>query len=571
MESSNKKIYPHIIEDLKDWPINKLSDDRDAFVKEIEAYTLEKLMRKEGDILSNMIARTIYLEKIRVKEEPWKVDPQDDAQFWNRMRKTLVGKSLDKEQAEAREANRAILNKIINRYAEEIVGNFNIKTFLFARRFLTMFFNRLLNTAASRNARRLFNTKHHLRERLKVEGHVEQVRGLAKKGVVILMPTHFSNLDSIMIGYAMDAIVGLPGFSYGAGLNLFNTGYTAYFMNRLGAYRLDRRKKNEIYLETLKSMSKLSIERGTNSLFFPGGTRSRSGALETKIKKGLIGTVVEAQRALAAKGDDTKIFVVPLILSYPFVLEAPFLIEQHLKSTGKEHYIKSKDGSVSARKLMRFAWRFFSEWNDITLSMGQPMDVLGNPIDMDGNSLDRQGNFINIAEYFMSNGKIEPNFQREQEYTKMLGHRIVERFHKDNIVLSSHLLAFTAFNIVRAQYPNLDLFGILRLPTSDFYFPEEMIYNAVGQMQEILHEMESRGDIKLSEEIRLDVPALVKDGISRLGTFHALKPLKFDKQKRIVSQDFKTLFFYHNRLENYNLEKKVNWQGFTLAELSAAE
>ncbi len=48
-------------------------------------------------------------------------------------------------------------------------------------------------------------------------------------------------------------------------------------------------------------MSRLSIQRGVNSLFFPGGTRSRDGAIETDLKMGLLGTVVEAQRAMVAK------------------------------------------------------------------------------------------------------------------------------------------------------------------------------------------------------------------------------------------------------------------------------
>lgn len=101
-----------------------------------------------------------------------------------------------------------------------------------------------------------------------MKGDIDHVRSLAQKGTLIIVPTHFSNLDSILIGYVLDAVTGLPAFSYGAGLNLYNTGYTAYFMNRLGAYRVDRRKKNKIYLETLKSMSSLSIQRGTNSIFF---------------------------------------------------------------------------------------------------------------------------------------------------------------------------------------------------------------------------------------------------------------------------------------------------------------
>jgi glycerol-3-phosphate O-acyltransferase len=159
----------------------------------------------------------------------------------------------------------------------------------------------------------------------------------------------------------MDAVVGLPQFTYGAGLNLYNTGYTAYFMNRLGAYRLDRRKKNPIYLETLKTMSNLAVQRGTNSLFFPGGTRSRSGAMEKELKKGLLGSVVEAQRDICGRADNNKIYVVPLIIGYHFVLEAEFLIESYLKLIGKEHYIaKEKDQSYSVRKWLRFGWSFFS-------------------------------------------------------------------------------------------------------------------------------------------------------------------------------------------------------------------
>lgn len=39
-------------------------------------------------------------------------------------------------------------------------------------------------------------------------------------------------------------------------------------MNRLGAYRVDRRKKNAIYLEALKVYSTEVIMRGGHSLFF---------------------------------------------------------------------------------------------------------------------------------------------------------------------------------------------------------------------------------------------------------------------------------------------------------------
>ncbi|MEL7021668.1 MAG: 1-acyl-sn-glycerol-3-phosphate acyltransferase, partial [Bacteroidota bacterium] len=375
-----QKIFPPVFERIEDWPIFKLHQNRKDFVRKIEQHTLKRLMHGNIQKTTAEIAKTIYRERIRIKEEPWKVDPPNEEQFWKRVRSRLVRRSLDKSDKQARAANEKILKQIIHRYAEEIVGTFKISTFQFARRFLTAFFNRLLNTAAHRNWSRLFGTKYHLYDRIKVFGEIETVRELFKKGAVVVVPTHFSNLDSILIGYAMDTITGFPSPFYGAGLNLYNTGYTAYFMNRLGAYRIDRRKKNPIYLETLKATSNLAIQQGTNALFFPGGTRSRSGAIETKLKLGMMGTVVEAQRSLCQESSDRKVFIVPLVLGYHYVLESRSLIEQYLRSTGKENYLPVKDESTSFRKLSRFIWSLFSASNDIILSIGEPMDVLGNRV-----------------------------------------------------------------------------------------------------------------------------------------------------------------------------------------------
>jgi glycerol-3-phosphate O-acyltransferase len=554
----NIEIYPPVIPEIEDWPIFKLSEDREAFIKEINKYTLEKIIQKQPELVSDLLIKTIYLERIRIKEEPWKVDPPNERQFWNKIRKNLVRFSLDKEEEEAKASNEEILKKIIGRYAEEIVGTFQISTFLFARKFLNVFFNRLLNTAASRNFRRFYGRRHHLADRLEVLGETDSIRSLMTKGTVIVVPTHFSNLDSILIGYAMDSILGLPSFSYGAGLNLYNTGYTAYFMNRLGAYRVDRRKKNGIYLETLKAMSTLSIKRGTNSLFFPGGTRSRSGAIESKLKMGLMGTAVEAQRMLCEEGKKEKVFIVPLVLGYHVVLEAKFLIEQHLKETGKEHFLQIKDASYSRWKILRFMWKLFSQGSHITLSFGKPMDVVGNFVNEEGKSFDKWGNPIDVKDYFLTNGEVKANPQRETEYTKILADKIAERFHKDNIVLSSHLVAFATFNILLNENIDLDLYGILRLPCEDYVFEIEQVSEVIEALKTRLIEIEKKGDIKLSKIIHFDTIDLIKHGVKNVGNFHPLNPLKFNKEGNLVSEDFNTLYYYHNRLENYNLHKVIS-------------
>lgn len=562
--NERQNIYPHVVADIEDWPIFKLHDDRKKFIQEIDAFTFEKLKVLYFGKLEDVIAKTIYQERIRIKEEPWKVDPPKDRQFWRKISNQLIDKANEQTEEERQKIAEQLLQRIIHRYSEEIVGTFKVKTFLFARKFLTLFFTRLLNTAAARNIFQIWGSKYRLIDRLLVKGEVEKMRKLYEKGTIVIVPTHFTNLDSILIGYALDTFAGLPSFSYGAGLNLYNTGYTAYFMNRLGAYRVDRRKKNPIYLETLKAMSNLSIQRGTNSLFFPGGTRSRSGMLENKLKLGLLGTVVEAQRLNLQKGKQEKIFVIPLVLSYHFVLEAEFLIEQHLKQMGKERYIKAKDDFYSKRKILKFIWKVFSESNDIVLSFGQPMDVLGNPVDEEGHSYDQYGNRLEIADYFMLGDKIRPDIQREAEYTERLSERIIDRYYKDNIVLTSHLVAFAAFLLLKRHFPKLDLYGLLRLPTDDFIFNKGELVNVVAQLKQKLIEMEDKGQIKLSEQIKWEPFNIIADGLRHLGNYHIRKPLRYNKKHKIISESFKVLFYYYNRLENYGLDRCVRWEAVAL-------
>lgn len=574
-------IYSRVIERIEDWPIYRLSKDRTEFIREIDEFTFRRIVSRHRKDLADVIMKAMYQERIRIKEDPWKVDPPNERQFWNKISKKLIKKSLDRDEPEAKEVNEELLQKIIHRYSEEIVGTFQIGTFRFAQRFLTAFFNRIFNAAVGRSLRAIFRGRRHLYERLNIVGEVDAVRELFQHGTIVVVPTHSSNLDSILVGYTMDQIMGLPSFSYGAGLNLYNFGPAAYFMNRLGAYRVDRRKKNPIYLETLKAMSNLSIQRGVNSLFFPGGTRSRAGELETDLKMGLLGTAVEAQRAMCQKGgglrvegggavaspqpstlnpQPPKVFIIPIVLCYNFVLEAPFLIEQHLRSTGKENYIRLKDDGKSIRGWLRFVWRFFTTTSDITLSVGKPMDVLGNFVDGQGRSFDRFGNELDIHDYFTAKNEVNEDRQREEEYTKLLAERIAGRYQVENVALSSHLVAHAVFQMLVHQNPKLDLFGILRLPPDDYVFPFAAVEDVVEQMQTRLVEMEQLGKIRLAPELHRSADDVVRDGVKNLGTFHAEKPLLFNKSGDVISLNFRVLYFYHNRLSSYGLPQAVQWK-----------
>lgn len=551
--------YPPLMPEIRDWPIHKLYEDRDGLIDTVDTQTVEHIVEKHGDRIGDLISRVSYLELIRLKETPWKVDPPNEEQFWKRVRSEVT--SNDKHKPAIKQQNNLeLLRRIIHRYTTEIAGNFKESTFLFARKFLTIFFKRLLNAAAGKKFRRLWSTRLELYERIKIHGDVDHVRNMFSHGTVVILPTHLSNLDSIMIGYALDAVVGLPAFSYGAGLNLYESEIFAFYMTRLGAYRVDRRKKNPIYLDSLKIMSQVMLERGTNSLFFPGGTRSRSGAIERELKYGLLNSLLSAQRSIYQTGGSQKIIVVPLIIGYHCTLEAQTLINSHLKSTGEEKFVGSGKRMLTVRSLLSFAWKFFSQSSEIHLSFGEPMDVLGFRLDTNASSIDERGHEVDIKEFFTLHGKIEANRQRESVYTRKLAEKVVENYERYYVVLTSHLAAFTAFQLMKKIHPSMDLYALLRLPVDMLSIPYSLFKETYLKFLTILKQMEKEGKIKLQKELHtLEIDEIIKHGIKHLGTFHAVLPLKYGHKENILPKNPMLVFYYHNRLSGYDIEELISW------------
>jgi len=457
-EKKNKnKPYKPILGGIPDWPVYQLSKNRKEFLEEVTRKSIDRILelRPSRKQLIDELEATAYREQNRIKRNRWRVDPKDDSRFWSDVKKDLIESSA-KATEESDKTHEEILKRIVMRYANEIAGNFKPNSYRVTRELIKFWFSRLLNGARVKKFGAFFRNQYTLRDKIQIVGKVKLLRKLAKKGTVVMVPTHFSNLDSILIGWVIHSL-GLPAFIYGAGLNLFNIKIFAYFMNSLGAYKVDRRKKNLPYLETLKMYSNVAIQKGAHSLFFPGGTRSRSGLIEKQLKLGLLSTAIEAQRNLYMENPDAvevrKIFVVPVTLNYNFVLEAPDLIEDYLHVKGQDKYFQEQDkyGSV---QLLKFLFKFFTKGSNISVSIGPALDVLGNYVDEEGHSIDNQGRLIHTKDYFISSGQISMDMQREDEYTRMLSQKIVSEYHKINRVFASHLAALLPSKCGSVNFPN---------------------------------------------------------------------------------------------------------------------
>ncbi|MFK7971340.1 MAG: 1-acyl-sn-glycerol-3-phosphate acyltransferase [Bacteroidia bacterium] len=551
-------LLPPVIPKIKDWPIARLLKDKSDFLEPVIEEAMQQLLNSKKGSPLELLESTMFRERARIKEEPWKVDPKDEMKFWSGVKKRLVNFEQEESNPEAqRLAQEAMVREIVERYSTEIASVFRPGTYHFAKRILPFLFSILLNASAGKTIRSLVKDRLGLQDKVHLTGEVEAIRSLATKGTVVLVPTHFSNVDSILIGWGLHAL-GLPAFIYGAGLNLFNNKILAYFMSRIGAYKLDRRKRNPIYRAVLDAYSTTAISRGAHSLFFPGGTRSRDGSIEKKLKLGLLGTAMESQRrAFLPEGDGGKIFIVPMVMSYHFVLEGNSLISQHLKRTGQEQYYILNDEFASYRKFLNFVWKTFGRTSDITLNFGKPLDLFGNFVDQEGRSFDNNGREVDIKQYFMLKGEITKNVQRDQVYTKMLGDKIIERFHAENVVFSSHLAAFVAFEMLKKRNPDFDLYGLLRLPEEDRELTRIEVYSATERVVTQLKALKAEGKVCMAEHLEKEVPDIIAHGVRNLGLFHSKRPLRFENDHLMTSDNMNLLYFYHNRLTGYDLEQYI--------------
>ncbi len=318
------------------------------------------------------------------------------------------------------------LREIVARYARDVAGNFDPRVYKFASRTIAPLIGMLMSPMQTvRHLGGAFDLRA-LDGRVVVNGPIGTIRSLTQKGTVIYVPTHLSNLDSVVFGFALER-VGLPPATYGAGKNLFTNPALSFFMHNLGAYRIDRRLKHGLYKEVLKAYSCVILERGYHSLFFPGGTRSRSGAVERRLKLGLAGTGVEAMARTAARGQMRKVFFVPATINYLLTLEAETLIGDFLQEEGKHRYIIEDDESARPGRIAAFMRKLLGLDAGCVVRFGQPLDCFGNRVDDDGISYDARGHAVSPLSYLTDGeGRVCHDPSRDAQYTRELSDAIVD-------------------------------------------------------------------------------------------------------------------------------------------------
>ena len=520
------------------------AEDKERAIAEVVARVLAQAGDPKG--LDAAIADTIYHESTRLGKERRSAERDARLRTWDERRRALL-------DAGTTDAKRGLLATIAEDFAREVVGHFDPTVHRFATKVLPVFLSGLLNAFSPSRLMKTFPELPGVRDRIIVDGEVEAARELKDRGTLVVCPTHLSNLDSIVLGYAFYD-QGFPPLTYGAGLNLFTNSFIWYFMNHLGAYKVDRRKTADVYKTVLKEYATITLEYGYHNLFFPGGTRSRSGGIESKLKLGLLGTGLRAYiNNLRGGREKPGIYVIPVTVSYELVLEAETLIDDFLRETGQSRYIIVDDEFSKPTRIYSFLERILELDARIYITLGTPLDVFGNAVRRDGVSVDARGRPIDTTRYVVDqDGKPVPNRTRDEEYTRELGSQLVTAFHKSSTVMGSHLLAFVVYEALREQSPGQDLYRFLRSTDGELSFAEAA--KRTGELRSRIEMLASQGKIRMDERLRGRTgDELVLGGLRALGIFHKQHVVE-RKGDRIVAGDRNLLYYYRNRLLGFGLE-----------------
>jgi glycerol-3-phosphate O-acyltransferase len=453
----------------------------------------------------------------------------------------------------SRDELRSILRSIVQEYAVEIHGHFDPRTYEVATRVLPKAFALLLRRQGPLRLLRHLRSGLDLSDQIVSKGEVATFDRLVELGTCILVPTHLSNLDSPVIGYAMHAS-HLPPAIYGAGINLFGNWLLSHFMDHLGAYRVDRAKKHELYKETLKEYSTLAIEQRWHSLFFPGGTRSRSGKVEVGLKKGLMGTGLRAyQNNLARQAERPRVFFIPATINYHLVLEAETLIDDHLQEAGQSRYIITDDEFSRPDKVLIFARNMMALSNPVEVVFGQPLDPFGNPVNADGDSLDPAGRPFDPAGYVTRDGEVVCDEQRDREYTSRLAERIGRSLLDNTVVFDTHVVAAALHRRLEAHHPDLDLYRRLLLGLDARRFTTPEVDAEIDHLCGALRGLADAGRIRLGDVVAQGTAKEIRiAALKNFARYHTTRAA-WGREGGVILEDPKLALYYANRLAEHPL------------------
>jgi glycerol-3-phosphate O-acyltransferase len=196
---------------------------------------------------------------------------------------------------------------------------------------------------------------------------LEKIAALGQRHPIVFLPSHKSNLDHLVLQYALHEN-GLPPNHTAGGINM-NFFPVGPLVRRTGLFFIRRSfKDNEVYKFVLRQYVDYLIEKRFSLEWYVEGTRSRSGKLMPP-RFGLLAYVVDAFR----RGKSEDVHLIPVSIAYDQISDVTsYAAEQRGGKKTKESF----GWAVSSVRALR------RRYGDIHIRFGEPISLanaLGPP------------------------------------------------------------------------------------------------------------------------------------------------------------------------------------------------
>jgi glycerol-3-phosphate O-acyltransferase len=199
---------------------------------------------------------------------------------------------------------------------------------------------------------------------------LNRVREASKEGCVVLLPSHKSHIDYLVLSYVFnDENIQLPLIAAGDNLSFFPLGP---IFRRAGAFFIRRSFKGDrLYSSVVDTYIRRLIRDGYPIELFVEGGRSRTGKLLPP-KFGLLGMIVDAALSVPQR----QVFYVPISIGYERIVETG-AYEREL--SGGEKVKEDATGLLRTTDVLRHRYGRINLQFGTALTLDDIRDDLGVP------------------------------------------------------------------------------------------------------------------------------------------------------------------------------------------------
>nr|KAG5704262.1 hypothetical protein BaRGS_012550 [Batillaria attramentaria] len=243
------------------------------------------------------------------------------------------------------------------------------------------------------------------------EEGIEKVRSMIHEYPVLLMPTHRSYMDFLLMSYVFYHYE-LPLPVIAAAMDFMGMQFFGWLLRNCGAFYIRRSfGDDQLYWAVFTEYVQTQICNGDSPIeFYVEGTRSRTSKTYTP-KFGMLSAALEPY----FKSQIPDIMVIPVSISYDRVLEESLYAYELL---GVPKPKESTSGLLKARKILE------EDFGNVHIYFGEPVSIRKFS---DGR--------VDRSKHSLAPRYIVSLTQEEQDLIRLLGHHVV-LVHQHNMVIS---------------------------------------------------------------------------------------------------------------------------------------